>query len=308
MSLNDSTALAPIQKRGSSDGVRAEKIEGLLGVLSGAPEQKEVQLPAAPSNGAGRSENATDINPPASSVDRPALELDDDEADEDQPKRKRRGKALVEFAEEQGLKPEKLYDLEVAIGDDHEPVSVGALKDHYKATREFERQRDDFEDYRTESENKIIQGRTQIDGVLSELVKVVAPNDLAQAFQTFQENAARQAVVARQQLHEWFPEWADAQVKARDRELIEDVYGSYGITKTEIAGITDPRLVRILVHGARLMRRYERLKAGTREKVPSKEAPSRKSSASRPDFNNAAKALAKSGDKLGAMIATVAGG
>jgi hypothetical protein len=232
---------------------------------------------------------------------RPALDFDDD--DEPTPKRKR-SKSIADFAAELEVDPQQLYALAVPIGDDpeEEPLTIGQMKDRIKEVRDFDRRRDDFEDYRDQSMNEVANARMQIEGVLQRITQVVPPEQLASAFADYAYGHEQQVRTSRLQLREWFPEWDDVQVKTRDREKLDKFLGTYGITKYEIDNLTDARLVRFAMHSMRLMERYERLKnGGTREKVPTTEPTSNRKP--RRDVRTEAQSLAKSGDIVGGVKA-----
>ena len=240
---------------------------------------------------------------------RPALEFDDDEdAGEDQPSKRRKKANLLEaYAEAHEIQPKELYDLEIGLEEGDEPISIGALKDHYKETRDLERRRDEFEEWHAESQNEIIQSRAQIEGVLQRLTQVVPPEAMARAFADMQGDFQARTEKARGQLREWFPEWSDVQVKARDREKLETALATYGFSKFEVGAVSDARLVKFAMDAIRLMERHKRLREGyEREKKPSTE-PTSKRTARRPTSTDRANELAAKGDKIGA-VTTLLGG
>ena len=232
---------------------------------------------------------------------RPALELDDDD-DEERPKRRKHTKSIADYAAELEVDPQELYALSVPMGDDpnEEPITIGAMKDKIKEVRDFERRRDEFEDYRDLSMNEVANARMQIEGVLSRITQVVSPEHLASVFADYQYSHEQQVRTSRAQLKEWFPEWDDVQVMTRDREKLDRFLGSYGFSRHEIDNLTDARLVRFSMQAMKLMDRYERLKnGGTREKVPTTEPTS--SRKQRKDPKQDALNLAKSGDIVGGV-------
>lgn len=248
-----------------------------------------------PSDESGRSEgNETP-------KERPGLELDDDDQEE-RPKKKR-PKSITEFAEELELDPAKLYDLAVPF-DDGESLTIGALKDRVREAGDLQRSRDDFEDYRMESQNEIFTARQQIDGVLQRITELVPPETLARAFNDYQTHAAETVKANKQKIREWFPEWDDPEVKAADKRDFAGVFKSYGFSDQEINNIADARLIKVGMDAMRLIKRYKRLKENLqREKIPTTTPRSKTIRA--PDRNTIADQKAKQGDKLGAITALI---
>jgi hypothetical protein len=246
-------------------------------------------------------ERRTDANLDAK-VNRPALELDDDD-EQSSPKRRKHGKTIADYAAELEVDPQELYSLSVPLGDDSDdqPLTIGEMKDRIKEVRDFDRRRDDFEDYRDQSLNEVANARQQIEGVLSRITQVIPPDQLASAFSDYQYSHEQQVSASRLQLREWFPEWDDVQVKTRDREKLDSFLGSYGFSRYEIDNLVDARLVRFSMHAMKLMERYERLKnGGTREKVPTTE-PTSSRKQQRRDPKTEAQNLARGGDVLGGV-------
>jgi hypothetical protein len=240
---------------------------------------------------------------------RPALELDEDErdADEDQPKRKPKSTSLSEFAEAHQLKEKDIFDVTVPLEAGQEPVTIGALKDHFKETRDFEEKRDRFEDWHDTVQNEILTYRQQIEDVLQRVTSVVPPETLARAFADMQHDGEAQLEKARGQLREWFPEWADVQVKVKDRERLEQVLSTYGFTKFEVGAVRDARLIKFAMDAIRKNDRYDRLKEqGKRDKQPTKE-PASQRKPRQPNATDQARSIAEKGDKIGAVAKLLGG-
>jgi len=235
---------------------------------------------------------------------RRAFDLEGQEEEEASPKK--RGKTLAAYAEAHELDVKELYDLEVGLEEGDEPVKLSALKDHYKATREFERIRDDFEDYRSQTQSEIIQGRQQIDQLLVKVAQFMPPDQLREIGQAIEAESRVALEKGRRQLREWFPEWSNPDVAKKARDQIWGALKDYGVTEVEFLNITDPRLIRILYDATRAINHVKRLKSGEREqKAAADQAPSTKRH--RPSTNQKAQELARRGDKIGA-IATYLGG
>jgi hypothetical protein len=231
---------------------------------------------------------------------RPALDLSEEDDEQITAARKRRGKTIAEYAQEKEVDPQELYKLAVPIGDEGETLSIGELKDRVKEHADFNRRRDEFEEWRELAINEVASGRMQVNGLFQRLGQVLPRETIERLMVDHEQTHTQQIASARTQLREWFPEWDDAQIKARDREKLDEHLGSYGFSRFEIENLSDPRLVRYAVHAMRLMERYQRLKTGgQREKIPT----TTPTSARKPkhDAKQEAANLAKSGDVMGAV-------
>jgi hypothetical protein len=287
------------RKRGQARKI--DEVSALFG-SPGAPEKSGDDAAAH-----GKTESDDSAGRERLKSDRPALELDEDERDEGEGQKKRKKqKTVVEFAEEHELKPEAIFDLAIPLEAGQEPVTLGQLKDHFKATRDFETKRDEFEDWQQHAQGEVIQARSQLDDVVMRLTSVVPPDVLARAFTDMQADSTAALEKARGQLNEWFPEWSDVQVKIRDRTRLEEVLGTYGFNKFEVGAVRDARLIKFAMDAIRKGDRYDRLKAGTREKIPSKE-PTSQRKPRQPNATDQAKAIAEKGDKVGAVVKLLGG-
>lgn len=283
--------------------LRGERVDQGDDNQGGRRQERQPQERRERERGDGR--NNRQENPPGDDENRPFLELDEDEDGKPRQKKERK-KGLQDLADEFGLNVKELYDLAVPLDEGEEPMTVGQLKDRVREVRDFERTRDDFEDYHETAMNEVVEARTQIDGVLSILAQTVPKETLARAFSEqvtrYNDNVAR----AQQQIREYFPEWEDPAKKAADKKAFTEMLGSYGFNKHEVENVMDARLIRFGIHAMRLMARYKRLKEDfTREKTPSS-TPASGRRAPAPNRQQAAQRQAQAGDKLGA-VATLLG-
>lgn len=259
-------------------------------------------------NGSGAA--APDSAQPGRSADpgdRPGLELAEPDEDQAKPKPKKGGKTLTDFAAEHEFDAKELFGLMVGFEEGGpEPVTIGELKDHFKAGRDLDAERDEFEDWRVGSQNEILQARSELEFTVQELAREVPPEAMARATVRARDALAAQVERSKAQLTEWFPEWRDAQVKIRDREAFTKLMATYGFTASEVGGVLDARLIKFGMDAMRLMDRYKRLREGERERKPSVAPPARQ----KPKAANAtdrSKAAAERGDKIGAVAALLGG-
>lgn len=277
-------------------------------ILSGGPpadrKQAEPKTQAPTDPGAGDSGNkapkpgADDVTP--QSPPRPALELDDDDDDGEQPsKSKKRASSLEDFAAAHELKAKDIYDVEVQLGEGFPSMTIGAMKDRVREYTAFETERDDFDDWRVTSQNEVMSARAQVEGVLQRLTRFIAPEQLAEAFADMRQDMQAAQQREQRRLAEFFPQWSDPDVQAADRQRLINHLGTYGFSELEVRNVPDARILKYAFDAMRLMERYQRLKQGTREKLPTTTPPSRKSY--RPDSKQQARDMAAKGDVYGAV-------
>jgi len=253
---------------------------------------------------AGRGDDADET----SRKPRPALELDDDLAsDEDEANIKRkRGKAtpkaIADFAEELELDPKEIYGLQVpgSAEDGEEPLTIGAMKDKLAEVRALQAKADEFEDSRSTAMNEIFVARQQIDDVLQRIRQAIPAQKFAEIFSEVSESEQHQLATARRQVREFFPEWNDAAVMRRDREKLTEHLGSYGFSGIEVDTLRDARLIKYAMDAMRLLERYQRIKAAKKDEPPTRQAPSTRKPP-RQNVDQTAKKLADEGDVLGAV-------
>lgn len=236
--------------------------------------------------------------------ERRAFDIEEGEGEDEAPRRKR-GKTLQSFAEEHEVQPEAIYDLQIHLEEGAEPVTIGALKDHYKERRGFEQLRDDFEDYRSQTQSEIIQGRSQINRMVQLVAGSLPPTTLQAIGQQLEQESRAALDHNRNLMREWFPEWEKPAAANAARKRMLEVVSQYGFSDVEFMNVTDARLVRLLWDAIRKSDRYDALRRGIREeKATAKEPPAQRKH--RPSANDQAKRMHAGGDTIGA-IATLIG-
>lgn len=305
----------------SGKNLQLDKAAGLLGFDMGGDDDKNSRS----SRRADRSKRAVDDDgkrrnegggashdgqgdEARNRANRPALELDDEDDSDAERRKKSKVKTVADYASEAGVDAKSIYDLTVAFdeNDGVEPMTIGAMKDRIKEVQDFERRRDEHEDWRTESMNEVLSARQQIDGVMQRIMQVIPREQLETAFGDYIQQHQGRVAEARKQLREYFPEWNDANVMQKDRDELDSHLETYGFTKFEIDNMQDARLIRYAVHAMRLMGRYQRMKEDLkkyRDKVPTVVPSSRRSGRADPTAN--AKQQAASGDKVGAVASLI---
>lgn len=289
---------------------RSEQARQIAELLTGStPNGQDDQPDTSPRRAADQSDRPAKAIPP-SADGRPALEIDEEDEGSDG-REPGAPKTLKEFADEHELSATELHKLSVSIDRDIEPMTIEQMKARIKDMRNFETLRDDFEETRATQQNEILVARQQVEDVLQRLTEVVPPEHLARAFADMETAGAANLEKAKAQLNEWFPEWKEPARRVADRERLETVLATYGFTKFEVGAVRDPRLIKFAMDAIRKGDRYDRLKANinseNREKKPSSQPPSGKRQAPRQTATDKADAMAKAGDKVGAIAALLRG-
>lgn len=173
--------------------------------------------------------------------------------------------------DDESQKPEIDYDQEISInvGSEAEKLTIGQLKDHYQNSREFQQERDTWEGVRMDQQNENLVARQQVVEIAAML------GDVNPELITRLNN--QRAATARQQselLLQTFPEWADTEVKARDRVGLLETWKVLGFSDTEFGTLlTDHRFVKGLSDLTKFRAREAKARAATQVKVPTGQKP-----------------------------------
>ena len=294
-----------------SDGDRIDKV---LAAISGRETTAAAENgPEAGLKNAGRDDDHSELDtppPPGSRPDqqRPAFDLDDDELEEPEkkPARKVRAKTLGEFAEELEVEPKAIYDLALTVKDGEQPITIGQLKDHYKATKDFEQTSQEFEDYRVQTQNEIIRGRNDLDSMLERIAAVVPRRDMEHILVGVRDQAAQAKASCQKELREFFPEWDDDDKRRAAGKKMAGWLVSYGLPAEMLGNLYNAKIIRMLWHMGQKAERYQSLKDGQREKRPSTEPKSSRRKPA-PTPTETARDRTLRGDKVGAVAALLIG-
>jgi len=202
-------------------------------------------------------------------------------------------------------KPEVDYDQIVPLPDGLEPVTLGALKDHYTATRDFDEQRDKWEAHQMVQRNQHIAAKRELEQ-LAAMMGGIKPEALQ--FVRSQRKLNRDQELTK--LVEAIPEWTDPAVKKQAGAELVPMLKEYGIDEAEFAHIDNHRYL-VILHDLNRLRKKEAAALAKAEKlalaVPKgQKTVTRKISKSQEQRNKIARA--KSGneqDKLAAIGALI---
>lgn len=233
------------------------------------------------------------------------LEDLDDELEPYQRPRKGARTTIAKFAEERGIDPKELYNLYLPFDDDDEqPMTVQQLRDDMGKVKAHQRERDDFELYKTDSLNEVYSARQQTDALLAEVRTLVTPEQFASCFHAAQETWKAKQVQGAAELRELLPEWADEATKRSEVKELYDFTNKWRFSKQEMDSLNDSRIIYFMVKMMRREKILERYKS-EREKRPTETPVSKRSY--RPDVKQQARELAKKGDQLAAVTKLIGG-
>ena len=155
--------------------------------------------------------------------------------------------SLAKVAEAAGISETDLFGLPISMPDGAEPRTLGQLKD---AQTELNRTRGEVEAFFTERESQ----RTEMATARSEL-EVLVGMIPAEMRTPEMLNAARQKLAnvtqdQAQKLVERVPEWASAETRAADMEVINTHVQRWGFQPGELSSIIDHRMLAYVRHNA----------------------------------------------------------
>ena len=210
---------------------------------------------------------------------------------------------LHSLAEKAGVSIEDLYKLEVALGDEREPVTLGDMKDRYQQIEGLDDARITLADERTTFENDILKSRAELQEVVAMLPQI--PPEMLQKAQA---QVAANIDSERQALYRVKPEWKDPATFSRVKDQIFDVVGDYGFTRGELDSVFDHRLTKLLHDFTTMRERFSEASASRKRQVDAHKQGRRKGSqkiaakqSKQTQLNRAAAAPSHSQDKLNAV-------
>lgn len=170
--------------------------------------------------------------------------------------------ALQALAEKAGVSVKELYKVQIPLGNEREPVSIGDLKDQFQQVDDLKGQRDTFDQTRTAFENDMIRSRAELQEIVALLPEVPAA-----LIERGQASHAANIAKQRELLHNIKPEWKDPEVFARVQDNILNVVQEYGFTRPELESITDHRLTKLLHDFFTMRQRFSEANASRKRLV-----------------------------------------
>lgn len=181
-------------------------------------------------------------------------------------------KSLSEAAEALGLEVAELYALDVPVGDNGEVLSLGELKDAWKAGKDLKAERLAFTRDSEKGRDELAKARAEISRLAGMLpAAAFAPDNVSRMRVEAEAEMAREwsSMIAAE------PSWKDAKAYQSDFAEMVKVGEAAGYTKRELELVTDHRAYRLLLKLTRLTKAVEGALEGMkpREKRGGGEAP-----------------------------------
>lgn len=152
-------------------------------------------------------------------------------------------KNLNELAERLGVEVATLYDLEINMGDNAEPVTLGALKDAQAAASSLTNDRLEFEEERATYETELRQNQQDLADVIQALPRAALTNELLQKIGRHREQAEKRE---RALTLKSIPSWSDKAKETADREVMAAHLASFGYPEGALEAMFDHRTLSLV--------------------------------------------------------------
>lgn len=180
--------------------------------------------------------------------------------------------AMDGLAERAGLTLEELFNVELPLGDEREPVTLGALKDKFTEMARVDDSRTLLDEQRTDFENQMIRSRQELRSIVQMLGPNVPPQLMQAAEASFRQNLDSE----RDALRAAKPEWKDPETfRAAQDEMLETIT-PYGYSRQDLDFVMDHRLVKLVYDYGQLQKRFKAAQATAKEITGGKTFPGAK--------------------------------
>ena len=259
---------------------QAERIAAVSALIEGQDDTQPEKAADQEPGQALETENVRGDDGGSGEVDQPEPDgpggvEDDPEADADRPAAEHGDDVtLSRLAEHLEMEPADLYELQVPIGD-NVTATLGQLKDEFKEYGPAKEYHEALRRDRGDFEKQVLQTRSELNAVL----QVIPEQMRAQIIQAAKERQTGWAQEQESKVLEAVPDWADADVKAKDRAMIVEDGAEYGFSEQEITYTQDARTLRWMRDFARMKRELQAMRTASKAQPgkanpPGKAAPS----------------------------------
>jgi len=142
-----------------------------------------------------------------------------------------------------GLDLDALYKLEVSLDEGGEPVTIEQLKDSYKQRNDFDVERLEFEEQRTQQTNDLVRERAELKELLQALPANAVKPEVLQRLRTKMETVASEE---RQRTLDAIPEWKDGERRTADITAMAEHLQGYGFPGNQLEQLVDHRWQRYI--------------------------------------------------------------
>ena len=168
--------------------------------------------------------------------------------------------AMDGLAERAGLSLEELFAVELPLGDERDPITLGTLKDRFTELARVDDSRNLLDEQRTSFENDMIRSKQELAAVVAQLPQL--PPGLVQ-----QALAAQQQTLddEREKLRAIKPEWKDPETFRAAQDDILEAIAPYGFNRNDMDLIMDHRLIKFAYDHAQLKKKFAAAQAIAKE-------------------------------------------
>lgn len=173
-----------------------------------------------------------------------------------------------------------LYKLEISLDDSAEPVTIEQLKDSYKQRSEFELERIEFAETRTQQEAELLRAKSELNDILQSLPKNAVRPDVLEKIRTKHEQRMQ---AERAKTLDAIQSWHDQEKRTADLAAMSEHLGQYGFPTDYLGQVQDHRLFPYIrdnmMREKRIREALAKVRNGKPEKAatskPQKKAPSK---------------------------------
>ena len=152
-------------------------------------------------------------------------------------------KSLDDLAQGLGVDVADLYNLEIPLGGDQDPITLGELKDLGKAGSQINLDRIEFDEQRTEFEAEQRKAAQDFADLVASLPKHAVTDELVSKIHKqraeIQEREERLTAKV-------IPSWSDPVVKERERSTMSEYLGEFGFPSGFLDNLVDHRTTALI--------------------------------------------------------------
>ena len=157
--------------------------------------------------------------------------------------------SFKELAKQAKINMKDLYALTVGFGDGTEPMTLGAMKDHIKASLDMSVREDELATGKESLQNEIMKTRSELEHAIQ--LAQVTPEMMQQGAAAFEALLAREQTALRNAI----PEMNDPEFRKTAHDQVTAIAEQYGISGQEVNNLADHRVYKLVMDYAALRKR-----------------------------------------------------
>ncbi len=171
---------------------------------------------------------------------------------------------VAAIAEKLGIEPAEVYQIEIPLGQDREPITIGQFKDHVQDLLNVDDARDALETRQAEHEAAVLRDQQETLAIINALGENLTPQLRQLASEQYQTHISQQRAL----MLSMVPEWSDAQRYAADRsDIFDTLTAQYPVSETQLSAQQEAVTVLMMRDLARFWRREKQMNA-ERKRIP----------------------------------------